>query len=675
MSTARAFPPGLPLHQRLATAAQAWKDIGASPTVRHWLKHGVPITWRGRPMEPFHKASPPSTAAQDRWWLSAEAPRLVKQGSLYVYPDGVVPDFVSGAFCVPKGSDSWRLVVNARHVNLGCIPKKCRYESLKLLQRLDLSGAYAVKVDLKDAYYQIPVQQSDRRYFAFQFAGHYYHLNCLSFGWLNSPWYFTKVARVMVTYVRSISAANPRHAAPPAPGSFYRNQGRAEPVPGAKVLPYMDDFLFLFKDQKSATEGSAWIRDLLFWLGFSPHEKKCVWEPTRRVEHLGLVVDLERGVFEVPEKKLARLVNMAKGLRVTASKQCRLVKKLALASFCGFAQSVRLAVSCAQLFLRALYDACGSVPGWHGSVRLSRQAMADLQWWSNIPVRHCEAPIQLKPGTPELFVDASKQGWGAVMAGQEARGYFTVQERGMMISQLEMRAVRYALLSFRAELQDRCVLLREDNTCTEAVIRNACSKSPVMLAEFRLLWELADQMHVTFKVVRVASADNLADAASRFVDRDDYKLAPAMFNQLVQRWGAFDVDLFASNVNAQLPKFFSAARCPGTAGVDALLQCWNGMKCYGNPPFTAVVMLQVVQKVRLEGVEVVLVVPDWPGQAWHQELLLLADEVWRLPRGVPLFSSGVQGGEILAPPPSWGVLAVHVPAKGVSSSLWRVLPQ
>jgi DNA N-6-adenine-methyltransferase (Dam)/Reverse transcriptase (RNA-dependent DNA polymerase) len=612
-------------------------------------------------MQPFYKSSPPATAAQLRWWLGpgGEADRLKKQGSLYEYPPGVVPPRVSPGFCVPKGAASYRLVVNAKHINIGCTALKCRYESLKLLQRIDLTHVFAIKVDLRDAYYQVPIQDSQRHFFAFGFAGRYYHLNCLPFGWLNSPWYFTKIAKAMVTYVRSQRAAHPPARAPPPPGCFYPTCRGV----GAKVLPYLDDFLFVFADEKSALAGSTWVHDLLYWLGFTPHEKKCVWIPTRKLEHLGLIVDFEQGVFEVPAAKMSRLVNMAKGLLVTAAKHRRLVSKQALASFCGFAQSVKLAVACAQLFLRKLYDACGTVQGWHGNVRLGRQALADLAWWANIPARLCRAPIQLMPGTPELYVDASKQGWGAVMAGQEARGYFSAAEQGMMIAQLEMRAVRYALLSFPEELRGRCVLLREDNSCTEAIIKNACSKSPVLLAEFRLLWQLADEMNVTFKVVRVASADNLADAASRFVDRDDYKLAPELFQAVSRRWGPFDVDLFASTANAQLPKFFSATRCPGTAGVDALMQCWSGMKCYGNPPFTAEVMLQVVQKTRLEGAEVVLIVPAWRGQAWYQELMLLADHVAPFTRGVPLFAAGAAGSEELSPPPRWGVEVVHVPPR------------
>jgi hypothetical protein len=53
-------------------------------------------------------------------------------------------------------------------------------------------------------------------------------------------------------------------------------------------------------------------------------------------------------------------------------------------------------------------------------------------------------------------------------------------------------------------------------------------------------------------------------------------------------------------------------------------------------------------------------VPNWPGQAWFQELMFLPVTVLHLPRDVPLFASGVSGGRVLSPPPKWGVLAVHV---------------
>jgi hypothetical protein len=96
------------------------------------------------------------TAAQAKWWHAGQAVCLQNQGgSLYTeYPEGIVPQFCSPAFLVPKGAEAWRLVINEKHVNLACLPRKCRYDSLKVvLRRLDLTGVHAIKVDLKDAYY------------------------------------------------------------------------------------------------------------------------------------------------------------------------------------------------------------------------------------------------------------------------------------------------------------------------------------------------------------------------------------------------------------------------------------------------------------------------------------------------------------------------------------------
>ncbi|EFJ53196.1 hypothetical protein VOLCADRAFT_102804 [Volvox carteri f. nagariensis] len=74
------------------------------------------------------------------------------------------------------------------------------------------------------------------------------------------------------------------------------------------------------------------------------------------VYHLGITVNTAEGLFEVPAGKLAKLRRLAVGLRVTAKKNRRLVQKRELAQLCGFAQSVKLALTPAPLFLRNFYD-------------------------------------------------------------------------------------------------------------------------------------------------------------------------------------------------------------------------------------------------------------------------------------------------------------------------------
>ena len=49
-----------------------------------------------------------------------------------------------------------------------------------------------------------------------------------------------------------------------------------------------------------------------------------------------------------------------------------------------------------------------------------------------------------------------------------------------------------------------------------------------------------------------------ADRESRFhLDSSDWKLCPAVFQALQNRWGPVDIDLFASRLTNQLPRFVS----------------------------------------------------------------------------------------------------------------------
>lgn len=659
--------PQQPLYQGVSRNSAAWRNIGADNFTVKLLREGVPVEFLGGgPPAPFELPALPATDQQRSWWRTKEAPRLEALGAISRLPEGAAPKHVSNAFCVPKGT-SWRVVINLRRINLSQKAHKCRYESLKLLRRLGVKGSQMVKMDLQDAFYHIPIRAEDRKYFAFRFDGVLYCMNVLPFGWLNSPYYFTKIMRTVVRYWRDplgsgrFNAPGPKPPPPPRELFPQGRQGRLA-RPGIKVLPYLDDFLFLFATTAQARAGAAWIRDVVAFLGLSTHPTKCVWEPTQQVQHLGITVDTAEGLFVVPPEKLCKLRRMAVGLRVTAKAGRRLVSKRDLAKFCGFAQSVKLALPPAQLFLRNLYTDVAQPVSWSGKVRLSRGSMRDLDWWASIPKQHCSAPIAIGAAAVELWVDSSQHSWGAVLHGRTARGYWDSEESGTHINFKELRAVRYALHSFLDFVRDRVVLIREDNTTTQAILGKYSSRSPLLHEEFRLLWLFLCEHNIVLQVQRVASADNLADAPSRLLDGDDYMLNKAIFRRLEARYGPHDIDLFATNNNAQLSRFFSRFYCPGSEGVDALAHDWRGLNCYGNPPYDPDLLLAVVQKLRTEQVAATLVVPYWTAQAWWQQLMEIAVDLVFLPQDTRLFAPGRGGSAQFLPPPRWQVVAVRVQA-------------
>jgi hypothetical protein len=658
--------PDTPLHARVSGRLAAWQAIGADSRTLHVLKQGVPVEFLGgRPPPAFELPSFPVTDDQQRWWLDKEEPRLVALGAISRVDPARPPDHVVNAFCVPKpGGGGWRLVVNLKRMNIAQKAYKCRYESLRTLRRMGIQGSWMVKVDLADAYYHVPIRPADRRYFCFRFCGVLYQVNALPMGWLNSPYWFTKIMRNVVRFWRDpLAVRRGRHKLSPPlpPHQFFptgRQAGRVRR--GARVLPYLDDFLFVFETEQQARLGAAWVRECIEFLGLSHHPTKCQWEPSQSVYHLGITINAAEGLFEVPAEKLSKLRRLAVSLRVTAKKNRRLISKRDLAKLCGFAQSVKLALTPAPLFLRNLYDDLSQPVGWSGKVRLSRGSLRDLDWWADIPARHCSAAIHIGPAAVELSVDASSHSWGAVLHGRTARGYWSLDESPAHINFKELRAVRYALQSFLEFVRQRVVLIREDNTCTQAVLGRLSSRSPAMHAEMRSLWEFLQLHSIVLQVERVASADNIADEASRLEDRDDYRLHPQYFQLLDRRFGPHGVDLFATHANTHLPRFFSRFHCPGSSGVNALLQSWNGDNAYGCPPLDPDFLMAVVQKVREERADVTLVVPYWTAQPWWQQLMELAVDLVFLPSNTALFAPGRGGSQTYVPPPQWQVVAVRV---------------
>ncbi|GLI70014.1 hypothetical protein VaNZ11_014748 [Volvox africanus] len=262
--------------------------------------------------------------------------------------------------------------------------------------------------------------------------------------------------------------------------------------------------------------------------------------------------------------------------------------------------------------------------GWSDRIRLSRGSLQDLDWWADIPTRHCSAAIHIGPAAVDLSVDASRHSWGATIHGRIARGYWSSNDYLAHINWKELRAVRHALESFLPYVTQRVVLIREDNTCTQAVLGRLSSRSLCLHEEMRCLSSFLQEHSIILQVERVASAENEADAASRWIDRDDYRLHPHLFQLIENRFGPHDVDLFASHINTQLPCFFSRHHCPGSSGVNALLQPWTGHNAYGRPPLDPDFLMAVVQKVREEQACVTLVVPYWTAQPWWQQLMELA---------------------------------------------------
>ena len=568
--------------------------------------------------------------------MTGERQRLFDMGVWETVPDKSVPLCISRIFIIEK-ADKIRIVFDMRRVNAYVRKAAARYEGLRHLMHMARQNDYMLSFDIKDGFYHVPIHPAFRRFFAFRLGDEVLQFAALSMGWTRSPWVFTKLMRVVVRALRAR---------------------------GVRVLPYVDDFLILQSTRWRALRARAIVTCMLQRLGLHRSPTKGVWEPTQRIDHLGMTIDTARGLFMVPPTRVAAIQHQARRLYGYAAASARRVPAKTVASFAGIALATSLAVPPARLMTRALYDALRSRPPaapWSHRVRLSSQAMTDLRWWAALESRWNGRAIWVPPTTATLHTDASgSTGWGAVLNRQvPAYGFWRQHQRPHHITWKELLAVRLSLQAFLRMLARHAVQLWCDNIAVVRIVTTGVSRSPFLMQELRKLWAVCAEHDIRLKAEYVRSAINIADPWSRIVDKSDWKLNPTEFQRAARRWGMPTIDRFATANNAQVPRYNSRFPDPCAEAVDAFTQSWAQEHNWINPPWD--LLPQVVRKLRAtQDVCATIVAPRWAAQPWFHDLRDMAsDSIMIAPRRDVFFPGHLGSAEPLGNP-HWQVMVFHI---------------
>ncbi len=118
-----------------------------------------------------------------------------------------------------------------------------------------------------------------------------------------------------------------------------------------------------------------------------------------------------------------------------------------------------------------------------------------------------------------------------------------------------------------------------------------------------------------FLYLRAVHVPGVLNLATDFLSRQklrsgEWMLKRHTVDQIWERIGAADVDLFASQESTQCP-FGSLS-----LGIDALAHPWPDMKLYAFPPVKLIPA--VLRRVKTCGLHLLLVAPFWPSQTWFQ---------------------------------------------------------
>ena len=466
---------------------------------------------------------------QSRYRLSVfsfEEEQIVQQEITTLLLKGVIQrsshepgEFISTTFLRPKADGSFRMILNLKEFNQSVEYHHFKMDTLDTVVKMVKPGCYMASVDLKDAYYTVPIHKDHQTFLKFEFMGCLYKYTCLPNGLSSAPKIFTKMLKPVY--------------------SALHNQGYVS-------VGYIDDS-YLQGDSITECQQNVLCTTSLFTkLGFYVHPSKSVFNPTQKLVFLGFIIDSVNMIVSPTPEKIQKTVKACEQLLRT--KTPRIID---LARVIGLIISLFPGAEYGPLHYRGLErdktTALTNNSGdFNASMKLSEASFTELRWW----IAHAEhAKKNISYSTPTLIIqsDASKKGWGAILDGSKIGGRWAPLEVCKHIKILELQAALFGLKSFVEGYKNIHVQLQLDNTRAVAYVNNMGGfKSTELDKVAKELWEWVILRDIWVSAVHIPGLYNVdTDEQSRhFHDQHEWCLSTAVFQDITAEYPDLNIDLF-----------------------------------------------------------------------------------------------------------------------------------
>lgn len=518
--------------------------------------------------------------------------------------------FYSSLFLVKKPDETFRVILNLKPLNKFIVHQTFKMETIKSAVELLFPHCYMVCVDLKDAYYHIPIHPDFQKYLrvAVKMGERTLHFQykALPFGIKIAPRIFTKIVSEMTAHLRESEGI---------------------------IVPYLDDFLLVGESIQGVQKQLKRTLDVMKNLGWIVNREKSSLIPSKRQKFLGIILDSEVQKSFLPVEKVKVLQDLSLSLRALPATTIRKAMSLL-----GLFTAAIPAVPWAQIHSRplqlqilAVWD--HSKEGLDADLVLSQKTIDSLRWWTVLT--NLEVGRSWKRDKMEvLTTDASPSGWGGHLHGQIFQGKWErVEGEGRSSNYRELLAVLKTTQAARESLRGKHIQILTDNiTAVFYINKQGGTRCEALMQITYSLFALAEESFLSLSAVHIKGAENVkADFLSRHsLLRSEWSLNKQVFRMIVDLWGSPEIDLFATRKNRQVEKFCSLNPQERPWVVDALSVEWNWGLAYAFPPLPLIP--RVLAKIREEKANVILIAPFWPKRAWFTLVRsLLITEPWVLP--------------------------------------------
>ncbi|XP_058865945.1 uncharacterized protein LOC131708048 [Acipenser ruthenus] len=521
--------------------------------------------------------------------------------------------YYSRYFLVPKRDGGVRPILDLRLLNGFLKERRFRMLTHHHILQSVRPGDWFTTVDLRDAYFHIPIRPEHRRYLRFSFQGSAYEFAVLPFGLSLAPRTFSKCVDAVLAPLR---------------------------LQGIRVLNYRDNWLICSQSREGALAHTAIVTEHLVRLGLALNDAKSRLAPVQCTTYLGLWLDSNAMSLYLSDDRIAAIQGCLSLFKQGSKVTLRLCQKLLglMAAATVAIQLGLLRMRPLQVWLNAFH--LNARRDKHRRLTVSRTCSATLRWW-RVPC-HLRKGVQMGVilNRQVVTTDASSQGWGAVWQGRGVSGSWPDHWASLHVNILELRAVFLALQHFLPVLSGAHVLIRTDSTTVVAYINHQGGlRSPGLhRIAFRLLiWAQANLL--SLRATHIPGVVNLAaDLLSRRGPHpSEWRLHPQTVECIWERFGKAQVDLFTSAETTHCPLWYTLCHSGGPLGVDTLAHVWPKAFLYAFPPIP--LLPAFLEKVWSEKASVLLVAPRWPRRIWFATLCQMLDgQPWEIPLRLDLLT-------------------------------------
>ena len=262
--------------------------------------------------------------------------------------------FYSHYFLGPKRDGTLWPILGVRGLNKFLRPLRCKMLTVPRVKHAVLVDNWFATVDLKDAYFQVPIWEGHRRFLRFAFDSKTFEFCVLPFGISLAPRTFTRCMDTVLGLLRR---------------------------QGLRVMNYLDDWLICAQTEQQCRHHVQMLLSHIKDLGLCINDKKCSVQPAHTTQFLGMWLDARTGLVRLTEDRQDHrsdcLAHIRLGTRVTWRLCLRLLGLMAAA-----VQVVPLALLHMWPVQRCLFSlGLCQQRDLRAMVLVTRRLCVALRWW------------------------------------------------------------------------------------------------------------------------------------------------------------------------------------------------------------------------------------------------------------------------------------------------------